>query len=129
MTREQEIQHHTKQLKISREEAEQLYEDDHSDTVLPEVAEMEAKAKKLKRRYEGDTTKRAGGGRTQKIDSDKVEIIQTIAKNLTRCVFDQRPLKEPHNITIKNPQQEVTFYVGEDFYSVTLTKHRKARET
>ena len=51
MTKEEEIKRYMEKLEISREEAEQLWEDDHEDTVLPEVAEMEKKAKKL-RRYE-----------------------------------------------------------------------------
>ncbi len=123
MTREQEIQHHMKQLKISREEAEQLYKDDHSDTVLPEVAEMEVKAKKMKRRYEGDTKARVPAQREKKLDPVKVEVIQTIAKNLTRCVLDDK-LGEPHDIDIVNPQREVKFKIGSVNYSVTLTRHK-----
>ena len=121
--KEKEIQKHMKLLHISREEAEQLWEDDNSNEVLPEVAEMERKAKTMKRRYEGDTTKREPGQRIKKLDPHKLEIIATIAKNLTRCVFEDG-LDEPHNIQVINEQREISFYVGSEHYSITLTKHK-----
>lgn len=123
--KEKEIQKHIKMLHISRAEAEQLYIDDHSDEVLPEVAEMEKKAKAMKRRYEGDTKKRKTPQREKKADADKIEIIQTIAKNLNRCVFTD--FRDPHDIVITNVQREISFYVGEDNYSVLLVKHKKPK--
>ena len=119
--KEKEIQKHMKQLGLTRAEAEQLYNEDNSDEVLPEVAEMEKKAKQLKHRYEGGT-ERKKPVREQKLDAIKVEIIQTIAKNLDRCVFTDS--RDPQNITIKNPQREITFQVNGENYSITLTKHK-----
>jgi hypothetical protein len=118
MTREQEIENNMKLLQISREEAEQLYDDDHSDEVLPEVAEMEKKAKSMKRRYETDkTAERKKSTRTPKIDTEKVEIINTIAEML---VADE--------LKITNIQREITFKIGENDYSLVLTKHRKNKQ-
>jgi hypothetical protein len=118
MTKEQEIENNMKLLQISREEAEQLFEDDHSDEVLPEVAEMEKKAKSLKRRYENDkTADRKKSTRTPKIDAEKVEIINAIAEML---VADE--------LKITNIQREITFKIGENDYSLVLTKHRKPKQ-
>ena len=119
--KEKEIQKHMKQLGLTRAEAEQLYNEDNSDEVLPEVAEMEKRAKQLKRRYEGGT-ERKKPVREQKLDAIKVEIIQTIAKNLDQCSLTD--FRDPQNITIKNPQREITFQVGGNNYSITLTKHK-----
>lgn len=119
--KEKEIQKHMKQLGLTRAEAEQLYNEDNSDEVLPEVAEMEKKAKQLKRRYEG-VTERKKPVREQKLDAIKVEIIQTIAKNLDRCSLTD--FRDPQNITIKNPQREITFQINGENYSITLTKHK-----
>lgn len=56
--KEKEIQNYMEKLGISREEAEQLWEDDHDDYVSPEMAEMEKKAKQLKRYTKGETPKK-----------------------------------------------------------------------
>jgi hypothetical protein len=118
LTREQEIENNMKLLQISREEAEQLYDDDHSDEVLPEVAEMEKKAKSMKRRYETDKiAERKKSTRTPKIDAEKVEIINTIAKMLAA-----------DELKITNIQREITFKIGENDYSLVLTKHRKSKK-
>lgn len=87
-----------------------------------EMAEMELKAKKDCRRYEGDTKKRKTANRTIKIDEEKVAIIENVAHQLARFV---KPNAE--NITIVNQQREITFTVGENEYSLTLTKHRKKK--
>jgi len=121
MTKEQEIKKHMELLKISREEAEQLYNDDHSDEVLPEVAEMETKAKQLKRRYEGDTKARKPAQRTLKPDEEKIRLVQILNACLQAC-------GEVEKVNIANQQKEITFSVGENEYSVTLTRHRKKKE-
>lgn len=99
---------------VTREEAE-------------EMAEMEIKSKKDCRRYEGDTTKRKTANRTVKIDEEKVEIIKSVAHQLTRFCLDDEDLTGAENIKIANQQREITFTVGENEYSLTLTKHRKKK--
>ena len=90
-----------------------------------EMANMELKAKECGRRYEGDTTNRKKSSRTAPLDSEKMEIIKSIAKNISRCVFDDD--REITNIQIINPQKEITFIINEKEYSITLTKHREKR--
>ena len=123
MTKEQEIKNYMEKLDISREEAEQLWKDDHDDIVTPEMAEMEKKAKQIKR-YEKSDTPRKKAVRERKPDEIKREIIATVANNLSRCWFDDIPMNTCHLIHVVNPEKEITFRVGEDDYSITLTKHR-----
>lgn len=100
---------------VTREEAE-------------EMAEMEIKSKKDCRRYEGDTKKRKTANRTVKIDEEKVAIIESVAHQLTRFVKpNAEDVEGAENITIANQQREITFTVGENEYSLTLTKHRKKK--
>lgn len=124
MTKEQEIQKYMKKLDISREEAEQMWLDDHSLEVLPEVAEIELKASKV-RRYEKSDTPRKKTERVRKIDPIKVEIIATLARNITRVVYSEENEDfYVDNVAIVKPEKEITFTLKGDSYSVTLTKHR-----
>ena len=128
MTREQEVQKYMDKLGITKEEAEQLWQDDHDDVVTPEMAEMEKKAKQIKR-YEKSDAPRKKTSRERKPDPDKREIISTVARNLERCVFDRVDDYDLClDITILKPEREITFRVGSDEYSLVLTKHRPRKE-
>ena len=128
MTREQEVQKYMDKLGITKEEAEQLWQDDHDDVVTPEMAEMEKKAKQIKR-YEKSDAPRKKTSRERKPAPDKREIISTVARNLERCVFDRvDDYALCLDITILKPEREITFRVGSDEYSLVLTKHRPRKE-
>lgn len=108
--KEKEIQRHMQVLGLTREQAEQLWEEDNSDFVSEEMAEMERKAKQ-NRRYEQADKPRAKANREKKLDSEKVEIIKILKKALTDKGF---------NAIIVNEQREISF----NDFSITLTKHR-----
>lgn len=110
LEKEQEIQRHIEVLGLTREQAEQLWEEDNSDYVSEEMAEMERKAK-ANRRYEQSDKPRAKARKEVKIDEEKVKIIE--------CIF-QVLAENGYEPTTANPQREITF----GSYSVTLTKHR-----
>lgn len=94
-----------------------------------EMAEMELKAKTDCRRYEREEKQNKPTTRTPKIDDEKVEIIKSVAHQLSRFVrLDTKDMEGAENITIVNIQKEITFTVGENEYSLTLTKHRKKKE-
>lgn len=119
MTREQQIEQYMKSLQISREEAEQLYEDDQEDYIGEEGEQMTEKAKEI-RRYEQSTEKKERKPREKKLDEDKVKIISF----LQRVVTDSDAL----NVVIKNEQREITFIYNGAEYSLTLTKHRPPKK-
>lgn len=113
MTREQEIQKHIELLGLTREQAEQLWEEDNADYVSEEMAEMERKAK-ANRRYEQSDKPRAK--REVKIDEEKVKIINFLMRVLADSDVSQ--------LEVKNPQREIAFQLNGADYSLTLTKHR-----
>lgn len=122
MTREQQIEQYMKSLQISREEAEQLYEDDQEDYIGEEGEQMTEKAKEI-RRYEQSAEKKARKPREKKIDQEKVEIIDFLYTEMLNSGHIE--FKET---TVKNEQKEITFRVGENEYSLTLTKHRPPKK-
>ena len=122
MEKEKQILHYMKSLEISREEAEQLWEDDQEDYIGEEGERMTAQAKQM-RRYEQAEEKKERKPREKKIDAEKVEIIDFIYTemlNSGHIDFEE--------IIVKNEQKEITFRIGENEYSLTLTKHRPPKK-
>lgn len=124
MTKEQQIENYMKMLKISKEEAEQLWEDDQEDFIGEAGEEMTLKAKQIKR-YEQKDSSRKKTSRTQKIDEIKVSIIQYLVDALESR---HKSIKENEwdfsNVFVKNPQKEITFTIDNCEYSLNLIKHR-----
>ena len=114
MTKEQEIQKNMKLLGISREEAEQLYADDHSSQVLDSVKEIE---KKVSRRYERSTVENKKTARERKIDNNKLDIMQVLVDTLQDLGYADAELEKELYIHFNN---------GE--YTLKLTRHRKKGE-
>lgn len=114
MTREEEIKRNMKLLDISREEAEQLYEDDHNDVVTPEMAKMEAKAKKIKRYEKSDTPKKKAV-KERKVDEEKGKVLQSY-KVLTEGMGG--------TVTEVKNEAEFSFLLNGNSYTVKLVKHR-----
>lgn len=120
MDKEKQIQKYMVSLGISREDAEQLWEDDQADFIGEEGEEMTQKAKQI-RRYEQSAEPRKKTERQVKLDEEKVAIIDFI----WGCMLNETHTIELANITVANPQKEITFTVGGNEYSISLIKHRK----
>ena len=123
MTREETILSYMKSLEISREEAEQLYEDDLEDFIGDEGEQMTEKAKQIKR-YEKAEKPKEKKKREVKLDEDKIAVIKLLfdfLKNETYLL----PLEE---IIVKNPQKEITFQLNGCEYSLNLVKHRPPKK-
>lgn len=113
--KEKEIQKYMDALGISREEAEQLWQDDHDDVVTPEMEEMERKAKQIKR-YEKSDAPRKKTTKERKVDTDKKELLSLLIEGLTK--------KYPRMVQVKN-EAEFSFTFNKNSYTVKLIKHRK----
>ena len=129
---EAQIQKMMKALGVDRDEAISIIKDDENvdkmsmKEVTADMTEAQKKAAKKATITTGDKRKRtATTKRERKPDEVKREIIATIAQNLDRCVFEDDSTIS--NVVIANIEKEITFKVGEDEYSVTLTKHRKPK--
>lgn len=131
---EKQILKMMKSLDISREEAISVIKEDEAidkmsmGEVDNDLTAEQKKAKKKATNTTGDKTKRAYTftKRERKPDDVKREIIATIAQNLDRCCFGEE-LSTVADVVVVKPEREITFKVGEDEYSVTLTKHRKPK--
>lgn len=128
MDKEKAIQNYMKSLGISREDAEQLWEDDQADYIGEQGEEMTLKAKEI-RRYEQSAEKKERKPREKKIDAEKVAILEYLVDRMEsrHCVLEEDEW-DFDKITIANPQKEITFQVGENEYSLTLTKHRPPKK-
>lgn len=113
MTKEQEIQKNMKVLGISREEAEQLWEDDQNDFIGEEGEEMARKAKEVKRYEKGDKP-RAKAKKERKVDENKKLILDKLHKALETFV----------KITNVKTETEISFVYNDEEYTLKLTKHR-----
>ena len=117
MTKEQEIKRNMELLDLTREEAEELYLSDHEDIVTPEMAEMERKAKAIKR-YEKSDAPRKKTSKERKIDFDK----QFLLNLLIDAVNSETPVNKVKTET------EFSFSFRENEYSVKLIKHRPKKQ-
>lgn len=120
MTKEQEIAHLMKSLDLTREEAEQLWQDDHDDYESDEMKQMAENAKKngLLKTGAREITDPAGKKqkRERKPNEDK--------RFLIACVNDNLNFHEMEDCKVVNPERQIDFrYNGVD-YSFTLTAHR-----
>lgn len=134
MMNEKQIENMMNALEISREEAIALIREDEEvdrmdmKAVDNDLTTEQKRVKKNATKATGDKTKRAYTftKRERKPDDVKREIIATIAQNLDRCCFGEE-LSTVVDVVVVKPEKEITFKVGEDEYSVTLTKHRKPK--
>ena len=114
---DEELAKSEKILKISREEAIQLWLDDNDYTVNETVEELTKKAKSF-RHYEKGDKERKKTTRERKIDEEKKYLLNLLinAVNNENCIN-----------SVKN-EAEFSFTFGENNYSVKLIKHRKPKD-
>lgn len=87
-----------------------------------EMAEMELKARGIKNYVKGEE-KKERKPREVKLDEEKVELIKSVATYL-EC---RESVGKLFDVTIANPQKEITFTIGDNEYSLSLIKHRKPK--
>ena len=121
------VQKHMRLLGISEEEAKALIEADKAIDkgekmdfdLAPEQAKNAKKYTKTGAKkstvYKFDTEK----AKNRKKDDEKGEFISKIAEFIGKFV---------QNVEIVNAEREISFEIGENSYSLTLTKHRKPKK-
>lgn len=116
--KEKAILNYMKSLDLTREEAEQLWEDDNSGFESDEMKEMAQKAKENVKRYEQGEKKRKTAKKERKVDETK-----------GRLIADVRVLLEglhAENVSVKT-ETEINFDFEGENYTFKLTKHRKPK--
>ena len=123
--RETAIQRYMKTLDLTREEAEQLWEDDQEDIETPEMREMAENAKKngLLKPGAREVVEPNGKRKPRKPrdpDADKRLLVSMLFDGL-----DEHAARHGvQDIKVLNPEREITFQHNGNAYSITLTRHR-----
>ena len=116
--KEKSILNYMQTLSLTREEAEQLWNDDNSKELLPEQQELEEKARKnLKRQYEINPDKvRKKVEKERKVNLTKKMLLENFAETL-ECL----------NITDYTTftETEIDFKYNDKTYTLKLTEHKK----
>ena len=114
--KEKTIQNYMKNLGISRDEAEQLWEDDQEDYIGEEGEQMTQKAKEIKR-YEKSEKPKGKVKKERQIDENKKLILDNLHNVLETFV----------KITNRKTETEISFVYNDENYTLKLTKHRKEK--
>ena len=130
MIDEKWIQNAMKTLDISREEAIEMWNDDHDiDAGKAKDFDLDPEKQKVVK----EMTKAGGKARAKetkprerKPNEEKREIIQKIAYFLGEC--DNFCENFAETVKITNIEREITFNIGENDYSLVLTLHRKPKK-
>ena len=115
--KEKTIQLYMSKLDLSREEAEQMWQDEQEDNLPDLTAEQKAVAKEMAqadRKKESSPRKRE-----RKPDDDKRELIKKL-KELLDSVADEM-------CKVTNPEREIEFNYNNNRYRLTLSKPRKEK--
>ena len=118
MTKEQTLQLYMRNLSLTREAAEQMWQDEQEDN-LPELTlEQKAVEKEMMRadRKKEETPRK----RERKPDMNKQNLIQLFALALNGE-------SDVDNWIITNPEREIEFTYNGEKYRLTLSKPRKEK--
>ena len=129
MPDEKWIQSTMKTLDLTREEALEMWCDDH-DIDMGKAKEFDLDPEKQK--VVKQMTKAGGKARAteskpreRKPNEEKREIIKYLAYSLGEC--DKFGENFAESVETVNVEREITFKIGENAYSLTLTLHRKPK--
>lgn len=122
-----------KTLEVSREEALEVWMDDHDiDAGKVKPFDLDpAKQKVVKEMTKAGGKVHSGESkpRERKPNEEKRAIIEALFHVMCDFHHAEEECITAHvdNITTANPEREITFKIGENCYSLTLTQHRKKK--
>lgn len=129
MPDEKWIQSTMKTLDLTREEAIEMWCDDHDiDQGKAKDFDLDPEKQKVVKQM----TKAGGKAhsetkpRERKPNEEKREIIKYLAYSLGEC--DKFGENFAESVETVNVEREITFKIGENAYSLTLTLHRKPKK-
>ena len=117
-------------LGCTKEEAIQVIADDDAIDDGEKLFELTAEQKKTAKAMTTTGTKKRTTAikRERKPDEIKRQIVEKIADSLGAYVFTGAQYWNAENINITNVEREISFTIGNDSYSLTLTKHRPPKK-
>ena len=120
---ETQIERIMRNLKCSREEAEQILADDKSiDRGKRMEFDLSPEEEKQAKKYANTGTRQTNGAKTErkrKENPTKAAVIAEIAQFLTENGYD--------SVEIPNKERQIAFKIGENSYELTLVQKRKPK--
>lgn len=120
---ETQIERIMRNLKCSREEAEQILADDKSiDRGERMEFDLSPEEEKQAKKYANTGTRQTNGAKTErkrKENPTKAAVIAEIAQFLTENGYDF--------VEIPNKERQIAFKIGENSYELTLVQKRKPK--
>lgn len=120
---ETQIERIMRNLKCSREEAEQILADDKSiDRGERMEFDLSPEEEKQAKKYANTGTRQTNGAKTErkrKENPTKAAVIAEIAQFLTENGYD--------SVEIPNKERQIAFKIGENSYELTLVQKRKPK--
>lgn len=121
MDREKTILSYMEKLELSREEAEQLFEDEKEDWESEEMKEMAKKAKEVSRTIHDAHTfdpKKPKVERKRAENVEKQQIINELFEKVAQFA---------ETVEITNKEKYISFKIGENDYEINLICKRKPK--
>lgn len=116
-----ELMRSMKSLKISQEEAIQMWLEDNDFCINEEQHALIEKTKGQKLHLDAKSDKpKEKRKRTVKIDNDKIKVINLIESILIENGYE--------NVTIENSQKLIGFEINGEHFTINLTKQRKKKD-
>lgn len=125
------------QLEISREEALEVWMDDHDIDAgkvkpfdLDPSKQAVVKEMTKGKRKPTDFSLKGKSKRERKQDTEKRSLIEAIAHSMEgfHHMDEEEPASGVDLVEILNPEREISFKIGENLYSLTLTRHRSPKK-
>ena len=110
-------------LKCSKEEAEQILADDKAIDRGERMAfDLSKEAEKQAKKYANSDTRKTNGKteRKRKENPTKAGVITEIAKFLAENGYEM--------VNVTNPERQIAFKIGENDYELTLVQKRKPKK-
>lgn len=123
---ETQVERIMRNLKCSREEAEQVLADDKAiDRGERMDFDLSPEAEKQAKKFANTGTRQTNGAKTErkpKENAEKEQIISVLASFLANSA-----IFEPEAVEITNKSRQIAFKIGENAYELTLVQKRKPK--
>lgn len=119
---ETQLERIMRNLKCSKEEAEQILADDKAIDHGERMAfDLSKEAEKQAKKYANSDTRKTNGKieRKRKENPTKAGVITEIAKFLAENGYEM--------VNVTNPERQIAFKIGENDYELTLVQKRKPK--
>lgn len=122
MDKEKQILKYMETLEVSREEAEQLFEDDQEDYIGEVGEEMTKKSKEVMRTIHGAESGEGRKGKTV----ERVRPENPIKREIIYKIQDLL-VAEYGNAELVNVEKYISFKIGDESYEINLIQKRKPK--